>query len=54
MKMREHEGSPIYLCEICGLGYRDRETAHRCEAFCKEHDACSLEITKSAVFKPDY
>ena len=53
MKVLTRDDALIYLCEVCGLGYRDKETAARCEAFCTEHNACSLEITKNAIFKPD-
>ncbi|HKZ88708.1 MAG TPA: hypothetical protein VJ300_00435 [Thermoplasmata archaeon] len=42
----------IFLCDECGLGYADRGTADRCEAFCSSHGACSLEITAHAVYVP--
>ncbi len=45
-----HAGSEVFLCEVCGLGYLDRATADRCQRFCEEHNACSLEITRSAVY----
>jgi hypothetical protein len=48
-----HEGREIYLCEVCGYGYEERAVAERCEAFCTEHNACSLEITKDAVYRPE-
>lgn len=38
-----------FQCESCGLKYRDKETAEKCEAFCTEHNACSLEIIRQAV-----
>lgn len=42
-------GAPLYRCPECGLQYRDRETAAQCEAWCKEHKSCNLEITRYAV-----
>jgi hypothetical protein len=47
-----HEGRTVYLCDVCGYGYEEQVTAEKCEAFCTENHACSLEITKDAVFKP--
>ena len=44
------EKDDLFICSICGLKYRDRAWAERCEAFCKGHKgACNLEITKHAV-----
>jgi len=42
----------LYICDECGLGYMDRETAVACEAHCKKCKACSLEITRKAVYYP--
>lgn len=39
----------IYQCPECGLHYEDKEVAKLCEAFCKEHNACNLEITQYSV-----
>lgn len=48
--VRPLEGRPeILLCEECGLGYADRVTAEACEAYCRTHQSCSLEITAKAV-----
>ena len=44
----------VFLCDICGLGYSDRETAQECEDYCKAHPgACSVEISKKAVYFPE-
>ena len=40
----------IYLCEECGLGHADERTATECEAYCKSHASCSIEITAKAVY----
>ncbi len=39
----------LFQCAECGLKYGERQTAERCEAWCKAHDSCNLEITRSAV-----
>jgi hypothetical protein len=42
----------VYVCDVCLLGYATRETAAECEAFCREFDACSIAITRRAVWRP--
>lgn len=39
----------LYQCAECGLHYRMADKAQECEAFCKQHSACSLEITKYSI-----
>lgn len=39
----------VYQCPECGLHYEDEEIARQCEAWCREHKSCNLEITKFAV-----
>ncbi len=39
----------LYRCPECGLHYEDQEIANQCETFCKEFNACSLEITKHSL-----
>ncbi len=41
--------SEVYLCPECGLHYEDKAVAEQCEAFCKEHNACSLDITQYSI-----
>ena len=38
-------GRTVYACEECGFVYEEREWAEKCEAFCAERHACSIEIT---------
>lgn len=38
-----------YRCPECGLHYADEKIAKRCEAWCKEHKSCNLDIIKYAV-----
>jgi len=39
----------FFACEECGFTYKERTWAEKCENFCAEHHACSLEITRHAV-----
>ncbi len=40
---------PAYVCDSCGLCYREAKTALACEAFCRKNRACLPEITKKAL-----
>ena len=55
----------VYRCEACGLQYADdpasfdnardesrvtgKEWAEQCEAWCREHKSCNLEIIQHAI-----
>lgn len=39
----------LYVCEECGLKYRDYEIAKKCEEWCRKHGACNLEIIRHAI-----
>ncbi len=38
-----------FLCEECGLFYKDKSFADKCEEWCAKHNSCNLEITKHAI-----
>lgn len=38
-----------YACPECGFHYREEATMKKCEAWCKEHGACSDEITAQSI-----
>jgi len=42
-------GKTLYSCPECGLHYKDKKWAEECEAWCKEHRSCNLEITSHAI-----
>jgi len=43
----------VFLCDICGLGYAERQTAQDCEDYCRTHHvSCSAEISAKAVYVP--
>ena len=56
VKVEEKENKEFYVCEICGFHYADgssslatgKELAEKCEAWCKEHQSCNLEIIQYA------
>ena len=43
----------VFICDFCGLGYSDEDTAEKCEKWCKVNGTCSLEITRKAIYFPD-
>lgn len=43
------EGREAYRCGECGFHYARQAQAERCEAFCREHDACSTAIIQDAL-----
>ncbi|MBS7658484.1 MAG: hypothetical protein QW476_03000 [Candidatus Bathyarchaeia archaeon] len=42
----------VFVCRECSLGYLDVNLAKRCEEHCLKYHACSLEVTKNAVYFP--
>ncbi|MBO3755444.1 MAG: hypothetical protein FGF53_11335 [Candidatus Brockarchaeota archaeon] len=43
------KGGKFYICEECGLLYKERVWAEKCEAYCSKHHACSLTIIAHAA-----
>ena len=41
-----------YVCDHCGFGYLDNETAKECERYCKSYGISSFVLTKKAVLMP--
>jgi len=48
VRTTQKENKELYQCEKCGFHYADKEWAEKCEAWCKEHHSCNLEITAHA------
>ncbi len=38
-----------HKCPECGLHYKEKTQAKKCETWCKEHHGCNLEITNQAI-----
>jgi len=49
IKILKEENNELYQCEECGFKYADEEWAEKCQAWCKEHKSCNLEIIEHAV-----
>lgn len=47
-KTSTQNNKEVYQCEVCGFHYESKELAEKCEAWCKEHNSCNLEITGNA------
>ncbi len=43
---KEHQ---LFVCEMCGYAYEDRQWAEKCEAWCKKYQSCNLDITEHCV-----
>lgn len=43
-----NQKSEYYKCPECGLEYKEKSWAEKCETWCKKHKSCNLEITKYA------
>jgi len=39
----------LYQCPECGLKYKDKKWAAKCEAWCKQYKSCNLEIIKHSI-----
>lgn len=39
----------LYQCGECGFHYENEEIAEKCEAWCKKHRSCNIEIIKEAM-----
>lgn len=39
----------LYQCEECGFNYIDKDWAEKCEAWCREHSSCNIEITSHGL-----
>ncbi|MBI2451776.1 hypothetical protein HYV50_01715 [Candidatus Pacearchaeota archaeon] len=38
-----------YRCEECLLFYKDKKTAEKCGAWCRNNSSCNIEITKYSI-----
>ncbi len=49
VKEIEEKSKKYFVCEICGFGYNEKNTAQKCQNWCSKHKSCNLQITKNAV-----
>ncbi len=45
----QKNGRTYHQCEECKLMYAKKAIAEQCQAWCREHKSCNIEITKHAV-----
>jgi hypothetical protein len=45
----EKGGKRFFQCEECNFLYAEKGLAERCEAWCKKHHSCNIEITRQAI-----
>ena len=45
----QKDDKTLYRCPECNLLYKEKEIAEKCEAWCREHKSCNLDIIKEAV-----
>lgn len=48
MEEKTKNNKDLHRCKECGLHYKGKELAEKCENWCREHKTCNLEITKQA------
>lgn len=39
----------LFRCKECNLPYKEVSLARKCEAWCKKHKSCNLELMKQSV-----
>ena len=49
VKILKEGNNELYQCEECGFKYKEKEWAEKCQAWCKEHKSCNLEIIQHAL-----
>ncbi len=49
VKIIQQQNKELHQCEECGFKYEDKEWAEKCEAWCREHKSCNIEITAHAI-----
>jgi len=48
-KPKAHSQKALYQCKGCGFQYKEKEWTEKCEAWCKEHLSCNIEITSHGL-----
>ena len=47
-EVMNQQSKQLYECQECHLKYKYKECAEKCEAWCREHHSCNLEIIAHA------
>lgn len=54
MQEENNKNKNTYQCKECGLHYKDKSIYEKCEAWCKEHKTCNVEISKQSEENKNY
>ncbi len=50
VKEIEQGTKTLYVCEVCGLAYEEKEWAAKCQSWCETHEGtCHLEYVQHSV-----
>lgn len=52
-KKGKNNEKKLYRCQECGLEFKKKELAEKCQNWCKENKSCNLEITKYSIRKEE-
>ena len=44
----KNQQEQLHKCPACGLMYKDKEYAEKCEAWCTKYQSCNLDIIQHA------
>ena len=53
VKTIQQQKKEFYECPECGFRYESKEWAEKCEAWCKKHQSCNIEITAHGTSPED-
>ncbi len=53
-KTTNHIKPIVYTCPECKMRYHDKETARKCEEWCKKNKSCNLDIIKYAIKEDEH
>ena len=53
MTETQQKDKEYYQCPECGMRYEEKVWAEKCEAWCKEHKSCNLDIIAHAIPESD-
>lgn len=43
------ETAEVYQCSICHLHFREKSLQQECEAWCRTHNSCRLQIASQSL-----
>lgn len=50
VKETKQNAKTLYLCDVCGLAYEEKEWAVKCQNWCETHEgSCNIEYIQHSV-----